>query len=121
MLLLACIWGCSGDFITSKEGDLKKYPELSPFVYKIIRFYGENTDLERDVFRFSYESHEPDVKPLLAMIHTNAISSGWDNILYNNLERGYSKNLRRYPAQTRDDLVFVKYDEKTRRVYVTWQ
>lgn len=114
------ICGCSGAFVTSKEADLEKYPELRPFIHQMLRFHGEDTDLEYGVFRFSYESREQEAKTLLAVIDTNATSSGWQVILRNDLKRGYSKNLQRYPAQTRDDRVWVEYDAGTRRLHVEW-
>ena len=115
------ICGCSGEFVTSKEADLEKYPELRPFIHQMLRFHGGDTDLEYGVFRFSYESREQDAKTLLAVIHMNATTSGWKVIRRNDLMCGYSKNLKRYPAQSRDDLVWVEYNAETRRLDVTWQ
>ena len=121
VLLLPLLWGCSGEFVTSQESDLAKYPEIKVFVHKMLRFHGDVTDLENGTFRFSYSSREADPQGILQVIDKNAVADGWQMILQENLRRGYTKNLHRYPAQTRADVVIVEYDAENGTVRVEWQ
>jgi len=67
-LLVNILCGCSGEFVTSQESDLSKYPELECFAHEMRRFHGDVTDLERGIFRFSYTSRESDPESILRSI-----------------------------------------------------
>lgn len=120
-LLSLVFWGCSGEFVTSQESDLAKYPEIHVFVHQMLRFQGDVTDLENGTFRFSYSSHEADPQAILHAIDMNATADGWQMVFQKGMKRGYMKNLHRYPAQTQADIVIVAYDDEDEAVYVEWQ
>lgn len=52
-LLATALCGCSDEFVTSRESDLSKYPDIRIFAYEMVQFHGETTDLENGTFRFS--------------------------------------------------------------------
>lgn len=120
-LLVSILCGCSGEFVTSQESDLSKYPEIHIFAHEMARFHGDVTDLERGTFRFSYTSRESEPESLLQAIDQKAAANGWLVILRQGLKRGYSKNLHRYPAQSRSDVVLIEYDPGMKKVRVEWQ
>lgn len=121
LLVLPAVLGYSGEFTTSQESDLAKYPELNAFVCKMRHFYGDVVDLEYGVFRFSYSSRETNPKMILQAIHEKALADDWRFISEGKYSRLYTKNLHRYPAQTHDDVVFVEYDAKTEIIHIVYE
>lgn len=120
-LLLFLLAGCSGEFVTSREADLAKYPDIKVFIHEIDRFQGEVSDLEASTFRFSYASRQTVPEKILEAIDNAAVAEGWQITSRTDRTRVYKKNLRRYPAQTHADIVFVEYDVENGIVRVEWQ
>ena len=121
LLLPTFFLGCFGEFTTSQESDLVKYPELNVFVHEMIQFQGDVTDLESGTFRFSYSSREPDPRRILQAIDAKARAEDWRLLFQKYFIRCYTKNLHRYPAQTRDDVVIVEYDAGKESIRIEWQ
>ena len=120
-LFLSLLAGCSGEFVTSLEADLAKYPEIRIFVHEQVLFQGDESDLEAGIFRFSYTSCQTDPLKVLQAIDKDAVAEGWRIFSQEGMTRVYKKNLQRYPAQTQDDVVFIEYDVGKGTFCVEWQ
>ena len=119
-LLLLLALGCSGEFVTSQETDLMKYPEITVFIQEMDRFQGDVSDLESSVFRFSYASRQIEPLMVLRTIDKEAVAEGWRITSDTGMTHVYKKNLHRYKAQTRDDVVLVTYDGEKKVFHIEW-
>ncbi|MCX6899695.1 MAG: hypothetical protein NT105_13480 [Verrucomicrobia bacterium] len=122
VFLVICLCSaCTGEYPMSREADLKKYPELAPFILPIKSFQGERCDLEAGVFRFAYVADFESPGAWIPLFDQRATREGWRIIASSDCSRSYSKNLKRFPAQEKADIVIVSVDHAKSLVRVEWK
>ncbi|MCX6909808.1 MAG: hypothetical protein NTY01_17445 [Verrucomicrobia bacterium] len=122
VFLVICLCSaCTGEYPVSREADLKKYPELAPFILPMKSFQGERCDVEAGVFKFAYVADFESPSACLSLFDQRATREGWRMIASGDCHRSYSKNLKRFTAQEKADIVIVSVDPAKSLVRVEWK
>jgi len=105
--------GC--DRINIREDDLRKYPEIQPFILAHEKFEGSH-DIDLGKLKFSYELNKPYTAPFvtldsIAARHNWIIKSPADD------ERIYEKKIKSYPANNEADSLYLKFDSDENRLF----
>lgn len=125
-LLLGILFMCwllffdSTEFVKSQEKDLEKYPELQTFLFEYNDFYSDTCDIESGDFCFYFSSKCKNSDELFLKVDKRAIETGWHIIDKSEKSRTYSQNLKRYPAQTKNDIIILKYIPEKKLYHIKW-
>ncbi len=116
-LILIIILSSCLERLSVSEDDMKKYPEVLPFLLERKDLEGEHF-LDQGWLHFSYiPTRSNDVIRVLDSI---AISENWKIEKTSDLERVYLKEIKSYPSDTGLDSLIVSYSTKNNRLIFKW-
>jgi hypothetical protein len=116
-LLLISLGGCDKDKVKVTEQDMKKYPELRPFILSSTNFEGLH-DIDLSQITFSYEVK---ITNPIDTIDAIALSRNWSITKKSDSERLYLKMIKDYPADDQTDSLSVVYAPAQNRLTFRWR
>ena len=111
---------CS-DIIRQESSDLIKYPQLKFFFDTCGEFKNGTLDIDAGVFRAQFSSDLKSSHELFLTLDNHAIANHWRVSEISNMVHVYRKNLYRYPAQNKDDVIYITFNSKINEVSFKWE
>jgi len=111
--------GCS-DIVKQQPSDLAKYPELANFFNACGRFESGTADLDVGILTLQFVPSMT-AEELFAKLDQIAESDQWAISKKSEAVHIYRKNLKRYQAQIKDDVVTVFYDNEKKTLEFDWR
>lgn len=118
IFLLILVIGCEKP---PKEEDLAKYPELNIFLPNKTDFQGDRIDLDVGIFSFYFKSLCNTPEEFFRIVDENAKKDGWELGTCGVNYRSYHKNLKRFPAQRKEDYITLKYLPDKNSYFLKWE
>lgn len=116
-LILVIILGCNK--LKNNYQDIKKYPEIVPFVLDSTSFDGYH-DYDNAIIQFSYKIN-PKKYDILVYMDSVAFSNNWVIKRSKKLERVYTKYISSFPADNFVDTLFVSTDTTKNLLKFLWK
>ena len=115
LIFVLLLVGC--DQVDVSEKDIKKYPDIVPFVLKNQNFKGSH-DMDLGWLHFSYQPET--TNDLMIAMDSIAVKSGWEVRDESKSKRIYLKKIESYSADRGLDTLFVEYRSNENRLYFKW-
>lgn len=116
ILIFCFLISCNERLETSYE-DMKKYPEVLPFILSNKDFRGEHI-LDREWLHFSYKPKPSE--DIIFKLDSIATKEKWEIKEITNLRRVYLKEIKSYPADEGLDTLFVEFVPKDNLLQFKW-
>ena len=111
---------CSDEVVKQTPADLKKYPELKRFFDTCGTFNGGTLDVSSGPFVAQFTA-STSASDMFAKLDSIAASDEWRQSHTSDLVHVYTKNLKRYPAQAKDDVIVISFDKEKNVVELNWR
>ncbi|WP_285060212.1 hypothetical protein [Pedobacter ginsengisoli] len=110
-----CVMLVGCDQLNTTESDLKKYPEIQPFILGHKEFEASH-DIDLGLLKFSYKLNKFYSSPIITL-DSIAVHHKWTISLLSENERIYSKRIKSYPVDNEADSLYLKFDSDENRLF----